>query len=108
MRNVFLPTIAPAGFNGGEMVPSVGVGAQNFLQYDEVMGSAAMLLWALYVYLCNLKRVTLGNLVSTVSTTLGLTAMLGPVGAAVSLLWMRDEDILGLKEGENAAVSRKK
>jgi hypothetical protein len=31
IRNIFLPIIALAGFNRGEIVPSIGVSAQNFL-----------------------------------------------------------------------------
>lgn len=92
------PTINPAAYGPGELAPL----AVNFLQYDLYTGNSALLLWAIYLHATTAGR----SLWQTLRTTLFWMTVGGPSGAAVALLWDRDEIV---KEGENDnAIKAKK
>lgn len=76
-------------------VPDVGSGVHVFLRWDYIIGSAAVLLWALTLHR-NAHRAILGKagcLGLLVKAAL-LSAVAGPVGAAVELMWERDELVI--------------
>lgn len=60
-----------------------------FLQWDVYVGGAAVLVWGVFVY--SVARPEKAFWGSTLPRVLGWTVLGGPVGAAVMLLWERDE-----------------
>lgn len=94
----------------GVKVETVAEGVHYFLRWDYLIGSAGVLLWALTLYSVAHKQI-----LSTVSwpgllVKVGLlTVLTGPTGAAVELMWERDE--LVFKETSGArqqAIKNKK
>lgn len=73
-------------------VDTVAEGVHLFLRWDYIIGSAGVLLWALKMYTTAHKQI-----LSTVCWTglfikvALLTVFAGPTGAAVELMWERDE-----------------
>ena len=88
----------PAAMTPATKMPSIGSGAFMLLQYDELVGFAGLLLWAsfLYVRARNQFSTTRKWLQDIVIFTL-VTAVAGPAGAAVALIWARDELVLKQK-----------
>ncbi|KAL4972915.1 hypothetical protein BDW66DRAFT_169091 [Aspergillus desertorum] len=92
------------------LVESVGAGAHAFLRWDYIIGSTGVLLWALSLYR-TAHRVVYGqaDCVGLLVKVAALTVLTGPVGAAVELMWERDElvmdEIGGLKR--TAPVDKK-
>lgn len=76
-------------------VETVGQGVQVFLRWDYLIGSTGILVWALTLHTTAhqavYSRVCLAGL--GVKIVL-LTLLAGPVGAAVELMWERDELVL--------------
>lgn len=94
----------------GVKVETVAEGVHYFLRWDYLIGSAGVLLWALTLYGVAHKQT-----LSTISwpgllVKVGLlTVLTGPTGAAVELMWERDE--LVFKETSGArqqAIKSKK
>ncbi|KAF7718161.1 Uncharacterized protein PECH_005614 [Penicillium ucsense] len=87
----------------GARVQTVAEGVHYFLRWDHLIGSVGVLLWA-----CKLFTVAHKQILSTVSVTgllvkvALLTVVSGPVGAAVELMWERDE--LVFKETSSAGT----
>lgn len=90
-------------------VASVGDGVHAFLRWDYLIGSAGMVAWAWRLY-GNAVRMDKGGAmgwcewVSLVARVGLLGVVAGPVGAAVVLVWGRDEMVFGRgqKGGEKA------
>jgi hypothetical protein len=99
-RSTFVPVMAPLGYNSTATVATIGAGAHLFLQYDEILSSAALLLWASYVHICAWEQVNWVNARVLSIAIVGLVVAMGPVGAAVVLLWVRDEEVLRNKAEE--------
>ncbi|KAL1852238.1 hypothetical protein Plec18167_006052 [Paecilomyces lecythidis] len=76
-------------------VQSVTEGVHIFLQWDWVIGSVGVLLWAISMYVSAHKKV-LGRVgwVSLGLKLVNLALLAGPVAAAVELIWERDELLL--------------
>lgn len=76
-------------------VKSVGEGIHIFLQWDFLIGSSAVLLWAVIANVLAHRKIEgeVGwfNFTCKVATSLALT---GPIGTAVRLVWERDELVL--------------
>ncbi|KAF3278756.1 hypothetical protein TWF173_002134 [Orbilia oligospora] len=91
-RDVFLP---PSIFSDiGET--NMATAAQNFLQYDQYVGSAAAIIWAMA--LCKTTRKTpmsISQWLLLAGEALGVTLLAGPCGAVIALMWNRDERIIG-------------
>lgn len=92
----------------GLTVDNVADGVHFFLRWDYMIGSAGVLIWALTLYTVAHKQI-----LSTVSwpgllvKTGLLTALTGPVGAAVELMWERDELVFS-ETGSRQQVSKTK
>ncbi|KAL4894864.1 hypothetical protein BDV59DRAFT_164995 [Aspergillus ambiguus] len=73
-------------------VQSIGEGVHAFLRWDYLIGSAGVLVWAISLYKTAHKAVygKVGCFGLTVKAVL-LTIFAGPTGAAVELIWERDE-----------------
>lgn len=76
-------------------VDSLGTGVHVFLRWDYLIGSAGVLLWAMTLYV-NAHRAVLGkSCCCDLLLKVGLlTVLTGPVGAAVELVWERDELVI--------------
>ena len=80
-------------------MPSIGHGALLLLQYDGLVGSASLVIWAsaLFVRAYGRRRV-FDRWLSLVAANVMLTVMTGPVGCVVVLIWARDELVLSYSE----------
>lgn len=92
----------------GVKVDTVAQGVHYFLRWDYIIGSAGVLIWAVTMYSVAHKQI-----LSTCSCTgllvkVGLlTALAGPTGAAVELMWERDELVFS-ETGPSKQVSKTK
>ncbi|KAL8827341.1 MAG: hypothetical protein Q9170_007054 [Blastenia crenularia] len=84
----------PAGFTASVKMPSIAAGSLQFLQYDEMVGAAAMILWSATLYLNIMKKKnTLVEWMSLMVKGFAIGAIAGPQGLAVAAMWARDEII---------------
>lgn len=83
----------PAGVSASVKMPSIAAGSLQFLQYDEMVGGAAIVVWSVALYLNSVKKKTMGDWVSLVVKSTGIAAVAGPQGLAVAAVWARDENI---------------
>ncbi|CAG8120019.1 unnamed protein product [Penicillium olsonii] len=111
----FLETLHPANVYSiplpwsGLVVDNVGDGVHAFLRWDYIIGTSGVLIWALSLYTTAHKQLL--NTVSWPSLlfkTAVMTAVAGPVGAAVELVWERDELVFSETGGNNQRVSAAK
>lgn len=88
-----LPKVAiPVTMTASFEVSSIGEGSLLLFQYDNMIGSAAMVLWATVMYIRACERV--GTSLSSarlLMQVVALTAVAGPVGCAIVMIWSRDE-----------------
>jgi len=108
----FSRVILPAAMTSKTQMSSVGSGALLLLQYDEIIGSTAVLLWALLALLqaCSHCQGTRPWFSGLWRLTL-VTALTGPAGCAVSLISFRDGIVLEQSDGmvllqKDAVISR--
>jgi hypothetical protein len=93
----------------GVQVQTVAEGVHYFLRWDYLIGSAGILLWAIKLYTVAHKQIF-----STVSLTgllvkiVLLSIVVGPTGAAVELVWERDELVFKETGGSRRVSSEKK
>lgn len=80
-------------------MPSIVAGALQFLQYDEMVGAAAMMLWSSALYLNATEKGGLGGWISLVIKGMVIEALAGPQGFAVAAVWARDEIIFAQGHG---------
>ncbi|KAI1427037.1 hypothetical protein F5Y12DRAFT_783598 [Xylaria sp. FL1777] len=77
------PSVDPATYASGDLA----VLAQHFLHYDFYVGTAPLLLWAMYLHQRTVKEPGLGRMLRT----MGFWFLIGgPAAAAVVLNWERD------------------
>lgn len=93
--NVFFPST----ISMTTQMSSIGRGALLLLQYDGLVGSASLVLWAsaLFVRAYGRRR-SFDRWLSFAAMIILLTALVGPVGCVVALLWARDELVLSDSE----------
>lgn len=93
----------------GLKVDNVSDGVHVFLRWDYMIGSAGVLLWAITLYTVAHKQI-----LSTVAwpsflfKIVLLTALTGPTGAAVELIWERDELVFNETGGHRQQVTKSK
>lgn len=75
---------------------SIGSGALMLMQYDQLVGSSAMALWA-SVLLLQARGVASKEPIIARLALKGVVSMIltGPLGYAVACIWARDELIFG-------------
>jgi len=66
-------------------------GIYYLLIYNQVFGSVAILVWAIVINIDGRTYLNTTDGVVFASKTVGYTLLSGPAGAAVWLLWDRDE-----------------
>ena len=95
----FVNVHIPAAITPATKMPTIGSGAFMLLQYDEIVGSTAMLLWASFMYLrARNPYITTTNWLQDVVMFTLVTVLAGPAGTAVALIWARDELVLKQKK----------
>ena len=107
-QGVFDPSdvFVPAGTSPSTKMPSIGSGALQLLQYDQLIGSTSMVIFTSIMYIrayqTSKTRVDIGALVMR-----GFAAAIvtGPLGYAVACIWARDELIA--QEAEEAPESQR-
>ena len=91
-----LSVFAPAAFwpQDARRIKSVGAAAQLLLQWDEICGSLATVVWAMALLAGGMVATRRTSAVSVIGAVLGavsVVVLLGPCGAAVAMVWARDE-----------------
>lgn len=88
LSDVFVPSsIFPT-----TKVPSIGSGTHLLLQYDQLIGSTSMALFATVLYIRKLRKYeTSGVSISMVVRGTFAFLLTGPLGYAVACIWARDE-----------------
>ena len=89
----FANVFQPAAITGFTKMSSVEAGMQQLLQYDFYVGASAILIWATTLWLKT--GVKDQSLLRSGICLIGLTAILGPIGAATACIWLRDETVFG-------------
>ncbi|MCJ1309585.1 hypothetical protein MMC25_003245 [Agyrium rufum] len=95
LAQVFLPK----AFTNEYHVSSIGEGAHLLLQYDQIVGSMAMLLWSYQLYQeTTTSQDTTIFLPNPAISIIAFILITGPIGCATALIWYRDEMVLRSKE----------
>lgn len=94
----------PRGITPSTKMDSIGSGALMLMQYDQLIGSTAIDLWASILFLQARRRARKESISPSLVFN-GAAAMLlaGPLGYAIACIWARDEIIFG----DKAEKSRK-
>ncbi len=98
--NVFLTQ----SFFASKSISSIGAGALQLLQYDDMVGSIALQLWAVALYLNSNSRtskVDSWTAIKVVSAFVASTVLFGSCGCAVCFIWARDELVFTEKEDDD-------
>lgn len=82
----------PAAISPSTKMSSIGSGAHMLLQYDEAVGSLAMMIWSTVLFVSNYRTgrsaQTPGHLAAKGAVAFVLA---GPLGYAAACIWARDE-----------------
>ena len=82
----------PTAVTSSVKATSIGEGTHLLLQYDQMVGSTAILVWAWFLFVNASSRDKVpAYLANPTLRSILLLVMTGPVGCAVSLVWARDE-----------------
>lgn len=87
----------PVTISVSHQVSSIGSGAMLMIQYDEIIGSVAVVLWALFLLATAFHRFSEERGANATTAWVlafdfvTLTALVGPLGYAVIAMWGRDE-----------------
>lgn len=98
--NVFLTQ----SFFASKPMSSIGAGALQLLRYDDMLGSIALQLWAVALYLNTNLRTSKANswtAMKVVSAFVGSTVLFGSCGCAVCCIWARDELVFAEKDEDD-------
>ena len=100
---VFSPSkvFLPEDFTGSIRVHNMGSGLHEFLKYDEIIGSTAVILWVTFLYTQAHSQGRAFNKWPQLVLAIGsLTVLTGPGGCAVALMSARDELVLNRGSSE--------
>ncbi|KAL4778547.1 hypothetical protein BJX76DRAFT_352532 [Aspergillus varians] len=100
----------PRPWENPVLVENIGAGVHAFLRWDYIISSAGVLVWAVSLYQ-TAHRAVYGRAgcVGLLIKVAALTALTGPVGAAVELIWERDELVINeLGDLKRAPLAGKK
>ena len=102
-RGIFNPSkvLVPLGVTPSAKMSSVGSGNLQLLQYDEMISSTAMVLWASTLLVSAYKSTKNKKFDRWAALFLGggaVAFLAGPMGCAIVLCWVRDELVLGSKD----------
>ncbi|KAL4912919.1 hypothetical protein BDW62DRAFT_193627 [Aspergillus aurantiobrunneus] len=101
----FVVFAIPKPWETPTLVENLGAGVHAFLRWDYIIGTAGVLIWAVTLYR-NAHRVVYGRAgcVGLLVKVAALTVLTGPVGAAVELMWERDELVVNELGGVKQAA----
>ena len=107
-KGVFNPSrvFLPAAVSPFIKMPSIGSGTHLLLQYDELIGSGAMILWSTALFMMVYRKCR--SVQSEASWIVyGIMAMLltGPLGYATACVWARDELLVSEAEENEKKVN---
>ena len=109
--NVFWPVAMSTSYQ----MSSIGSGAMMLIQFDEIIGSVAVVLWALFLSTTMFRRSSsqaTGTKAATVwASVFGfvmLTPLVGPLGYAGIAMWGRDESIFAGEKERGKHVEKTK
>ena len=106
-KGVFNPyhVFKPVAVSSSVKMPSIESGALLLLQYDELIGSASLALFATVLYVCayqESKQCQSKGLL--VLQGLAINIMTGPLGYATACIWARDELVIGENDPDSKKV----
>ena len=90
-------------------VSSMAEGALWFIQYDYILTSWAFLFWSVSLKLASVEKGSDSSISQTALqwvVALGRLVVLGPLGCAASLIWERDEAVLGNEKEDKIEVKK--
>ncbi|KAL8728089.1 MAG: hypothetical protein Q9166_005614 [cf. Caloplaca sp. 2 TL-2023] len=85
--------LRPASVAPSVKMPSIAAGSLQFLQYDEMIGAFAMVVWSSALYISAMERKGLAGWAALLVKGVLIEALAGPQGFAVAVVWARDEHI---------------
>ncbi|KAL8825547.1 MAG: hypothetical protein Q9191_004344 [Dirinaria sp. TL-2023a] len=105
-RGILHPSnvLIPQSFLASTKMPSIGAGAFQLLQYDEMVGSTALVLWSVALYTNTYKQAANidGSMISKMLLALVASwSLLGGCGCAVCFTWARDEIIFAMDQPDD-------
>ena len=107
-KGVFNPSkvFLPAAVSPSIKMPAIGSGTHLLLQYDELVGSGAVVLWSTALFMIVYRKCRSAQSEASL-VAYGLMAMLltGPLGYAAACMWARDELIVSEAEGNDKKVN---
>lgn len=96
--------LRPASVTPSVKMPSIAAGSMQFLQYDEMVGGFAMVIWSSALYINAMEERSLLSWAATFVKGVVIGALAGPQGLAVAAVWARDEKIFA-REGATGKKS---
>ncbi|MCJ1267865.1 hypothetical protein MMC22_007751 [Lobaria immixta] len=107
--NVFWPVTTSAS----HQMSSIGSGAMLIIQYDEIIGSIAVVLWALFLFTTAFHRsysqgrgANVAAAWALIFHSVTLTALAGPLGYAAIAIWGRDELVFARQKERRKDVDK--
>lgn len=99
----------PVAMSSSTKMSSIGFGTLMLLQYDEMIGSLAITLWAVFMFASVMsQKHKFETAYIFIFDFVTFTALLGPIGYAVICIWARDELIFeDQKEQRSSRVEKK-
>ncbi|KAL8818833.1 MAG: hypothetical protein Q9223_002625 [Gallowayella weberi] len=85
--------LRPVSVSPAVKMPSIAAGALQLLQYDEMVGAFAMVVWSSALYINAMEKRSLASWATLFVKGVVVGALAGPQGFAVAAIWARDECI---------------
>ena len=90
----FWSVYVPATISSATQVSSIGEGFFLLLQYDELVGSASVLVWATLLWISGSNSYSFAQRITAFVQWSLLLLLTGSAGCALVLLWLRDEQLI--------------
>ncbi|KAL8715780.1 MAG: hypothetical protein Q9220_000447 [cf. Caloplaca sp. 1 TL-2023] len=99
---VFVPRAATPSVK----VPSIAAGAFQFLQYDEMVGESATVVWSAALCVSGTGRKSFSGWMKSIAIGILIASLAGPQGFAIAAVWARDETFFA--QGDSQQYKNKK
>ncbi|KAL8677808.1 MAG: hypothetical protein Q9186_005788 [Xanthomendoza sp. 1 TL-2023] len=90
--------LRPVSLSPAVKMPSIAAGALQLLQYDEMVGAFAMVVWSSALYINAMEKRSLSSWATLFVEGVVIEALAGPQGFAVAAIWARDECIFAKED----------
>ena len=107
-KGVFNPSkvFLPAAVSPSIKMPSIGSGMHLLLQYDELIGSGAIVLWSTALFMMVYRKYrSVQSEVSLIAYGILAMFLTGPLGYATTCIWARDELMVSEAEDDDKKVN---